>query len=270
MDASNLRLFAPTTVAVDFSTEDIGGAMSATMLTALLGEILFRMPSHEWESGSGDRVQYGKAFMKNTHGSTDFGNAVMWIANALDDWGAGQDTITFQSDSADDDSGIFFRAIGYDVNGDPVQLDTAGNGVTEAASSDQLTHISRVTVHEDNAGEGYPVTPTAGNVTIRRGNGTVLGVIPAGYWSATGEVKIALAGALNDTLTITNAGDPDDDLSGFTFEKPRTYADGIALANSGVLTAGAGQGFWLEETVKEGMKPSRDVQIVLAIDGEAV
>ena len=264
LSSSDLRLFEPATVAADFSTASVGGAMSANELVGSIGEILFEMPSSEDGSGDGDKVQRAKVFYKNKSTDTDLSQGKIWIANALDDFGAGMDTVGMTSSSADDDATMFYRCIGYDVNSDPIVLEVAGDGITQALTVDQVSFLSRVSSHLDDSGSGYPLQAVVGDVTIKRGNGTTLGVIPAGYSSATQEIDLWLAATLGDTATIATAA---EDPAGASWSRPRTYATAGSVANSGVLTAETGQAVWLRETIKEGIQPSRDVQVILAIDG---
>lgn len=263
---SNLKRHAGAVVAVDFTTADIGGAIGDELSGSAPGETFFEMPSTEAGSGDGDRVQYGKEFIANNHADEDLINGKIWIPNALDDFGAGMDTMIGFSDSEDDDSTKFLRYIGLDVSGDPVTYDVNMDGLDEVVTLDQMTWVSRVTCHLVSSGD---LTPTAGTVTLKRGNGTVLGVIPAGYFSASNEVKIALSATLDDTVTISDAADTDDDLSGYTFSRPRTLADAISCANSGRIPGGSAQGYFLELTVREGMPPSLDVEYLPAIAGQA-
>lgn len=262
---SELVRKAAAQLAADFTTANVGGGPTGPVLTGnVVGETLFEMAGNEDGSGLGDRVQRGKEFIANENPTDDFANAVIWLPNALDDWGAGSDTITFQSDNPLDDATKKARAIGEDINTDPICLETALGGVTETPSIDVLTWLSRVTLHDS---VSDALVPAAGNITIRRGNGTILGIIPADYFSATQEVDIFLAGTLDDTETIATAGvDP----LGATWSRPRTLAAAISVANGGLLTGGSAQGVWLRLTVREGIKPSVDVEYLPAISGQAV
>jgi hypothetical protein len=264
---SHLKRVASTVRAADFADEDIGGALTDTELTGTtVGETLFEMPSTAEGSGDGSRVQYGKEGIANTHPTDNLINAKIFFPNFLADWGSGTDTVVLTSSSEDDDDTKFARLFGFDINGDPIVLEVALDGTAEAVSLDLMSDLQRVTIHEDDVDNDYPLVATAGTLTITRGNDTVLGEIPAGYYSATAEIDAWLPATLNDTTT---ADDPATSPSGASWSRPRNIASALAVANGGELSAESKQGIWLRLTVKEGMPPSYDVEYLPAIYGHA-
>jgi hypothetical protein len=101
----------------------------------------------------------------------------------------------------------------------------------------------------------------AGNITVTRG--ADLGVIPAGYWSATSEVEFGLEATLGTSATTADAATAP---TGISFARPRAEADGTALA--GQLAAGSTQQVWWRWTLAEQARASADIQVVLRWSGE--
>ena len=259
MTGSQLKRKAASVIAEDFSTTSVGGAMSATELTGAIAETLFEMPSTGVGSGDGDRVQYAKEFIHNTSSDTLY-SALIYFANWLKVWGAGNDTVGLTT-SHPDDEGKTVRLIGYSSTPAPVQFTmTLGAPSTQIFSGDILSDLRRVLVYDD---EG-DLSPLVGQLTIRRGNGDELGYIPPGYCSATGEMDAWLPDTLNDTTTAaTAAAEP----SGATWSRPIGWASGLQVANAGTLTPGDAQGIWLRLTVGEGLPPSPEVEYLPTIRG---
>lgn len=239
-----------------------GGAIGATQITgSTIGEVFFTMASAA--SGGGSKVQYSKVFWFNDHATDDLSSAKVYIANALDTPAAGNNLMSGLSSSASDNTTKKLRWIGEDSAGDPAYEDTTMNGTTEVTGAAQFN--ANLAAVELRLVSGGALTTAAGDITIKK-NGTTLGIIPAGYSSAICEVDIGLEAALDDTATTTNPGTAP---GGITFSRPRTYAGGLAVANSGVLTAQSGQGVWVKWTELEERLSSPDLQIVFAIQGDA-
>ena len=260
MTGAQLKRKAATTIAEDFSTTNIGGAMSSTELTGAIAETLFEMPSTAVGSGLGSRVQRGKEFIHNTS-TDDLASARIYFPNFLADWGAGNDTVGL-TPAHEDDDGKIVRLVGFSSVPSPASLSvTLGAEGVQVFSSDLLSDLQRVTVHDPVTNE---LVPLAADLIVKRGNGTLLGHIPAGYYSGTAEIDAWAPGTLNDTTTAaTAASDP----SGAAWTRPRDFASGLNVANSGTLTAGAAQGYWLRLTVKEGLSPNPDLEYLPTIEG---
>lgn len=260
MTGSQLKRKAAATIAEDFSTTNVGGAMSATELTGAIAETLFEMPSTAVGSGDGSRVQCGKEFIHNTS-DDDLAAARIYFANFLLDWGAGNDTVGL-TPSHEDDQDKVVKLVGFSsVPGPAVLSRTLGASGVQVFTGDLLSDLQRLTVHDSDTDD---LVPLAGALLVKRGNGTELGAIPAGYYSGTAEIDAWAPGTLNDTTTAaTAAADP----AGATWTRPRDYASGLLVANSGTLTAGAAQGYWLRWTVKEGLGPNPDLEYIPTING---
>jgi hypothetical protein len=256
---SDIKLFKSTNTPTD-DTSPVGGAISATqILGATIGEVFRTITANP--AGSSSQVRYQKVFYKNTNASLPLNAATIFLANSLDDT-PGNGTCTVQSDNSADGSALQAQVIGIDNTGTPNQEILILNGTNLVTGVVVWSQVWKVIIQAN--GTSTP-TATTGNITVSVG-GIVLGAVPAGFYSATAEIKISAASALNDASSSVN------DLTapaGFVFTKPRTYNTGLNVANSGSLTAGAGQGTWVQQTIPAGLATSTDVQIAHGWGGTA-
>lgn len=259
--AADLALYLPSVLATSLSApSNIGGAASATKITgSTIGEVLFAMAANA--ASGGDKTQYGKLFQAND-GDEDLTDAVMWLANGMDDSDGTGYTTTAQSTSAADGSNKTLRVIGNDSTGD-AQDEFALAGTSVATGSIAFEERWAVELRDTSTGA---LTPAAGTITIKE-NGVTIAVIPPGAYSATAEIDFGLAATLDDTATTTNAATAP---SGITFARPRTVGAGTAVANSGTLTSGTMQGLWLRWTCAEARRPSPDIEIYPLCEGDTV
>lgn len=255
---SQLKLFAATTMATSLTTANVGGAISATeVLGATIGEVFFTMAAPA--ESEGDQPQISKTFYKNTNTTDDLTDAKIWLANALDAGDAGNYPVSLQSSNVLDGSTYKGRCQGLDTAGDPLQAEVTLAGTTEVFTGLDFSVVHSVETRNATTGVLQALN---GTLTVRR-NGDIIGVIPAGYYSANTEVNIGLAAALNDTATTADA---ETDPSGITFSRPRTYADGLAVAGDD-LTAEDAQGIWFKWIQPERRKPTPDQQVLVGIRG---
>lgn len=260
--ASELKLYAPTTVATSFSTASVGGAATATEVTgSSLGEVLFAMSSAL--SGGGDTVQYGKVFDGNSNGTSDqIDSYGVWLINGLDDT-AVSSTISLVSDSASDSSTYSVRIIGKNSGGSAIQEDLTLNGTTTVISTN--SYVGKIRL-EYRVTSGLALGTAVGNITVTH-NSTTIGTIPAGAESANNEVSIGLASALDDTATIADASTAPGSVS---FSRPRTAATKLTVdAGTGTMEAGEKQGIWVRWTVAELMNPSQRIRAYISGEGSA-
>lgn len=256
-----LKLAEASVMPASFSTADIGGGPTSNIINgSSIGEVHFQMGSAM--EGGGDKVQRAKLFYINESTTDDLTSAKIWLANALDT-SAGNDEWRFVSSSADDDDGVTWKGIGFDTDGDPLSEEIVGNGTSEVQSLADFSVRSRVETRDSDSGE---LRALVGTGTIKKGASTTIGAIPAGYYSATSEIDIWLPATLDDT---GEADDAASDPSGVSWSRPRTFAGGLAVANSGTLTHETGQGIWSRWTVAEEALPSADIQVVVAIQGDS-
>lgn len=259
---ADLVLVLPSVVATSFSTANIGGAKTTTEITGgSIGEVLFTMPANAGSGGT--KTQYGKLFYKNKHATLPLTSAKIWMANACDQGASGYVTQAVSS-NASDNSTKKLRVIANDNAGSPApaQDEIQMNGTTTVTGSIQMTTRCVAELRENNSGSA--LTPAAGDISIIV-NGVTVGIIPAGAYSCVFEIDAGLQNALDDTATTSNAQTAP---AGITFTRPRNEAGGLAVANSGSLTAGSGQGIWLRWQSLQDRKPSSDVEIHLTIKGD--
>lgn len=256
--SADLKLKLPTVLATDFTTADIGGAKTSTVITgATVGEVLFAMAAN---TSGGNRLQYGKLFQDN-ESADDLSSAVQFLANGMDDLDTDGYVLTIQSSSTADGSNLTARCIGNDSGGDA--QDEFGLAGTSVASGSIVFEYGAVIEFRDTVTGA--LTPLTGYATVRH-NGVIVAIAPPGSYSVTAEIKFGLAATLNDSATTADAATAP---SGISFAKPRTAAAGTALANSGVLTGGDAQGIWLLWTCAENRRPSADVEIYLLCEGDS-
>jgi len=258
--AGDIKHYQAQTMAANSTASNIGGAINtgAQIQGSILSEVFFTMASAT--AGGGARVQHASSHIKNTNATDSMTSGLAWLANALDDV-ASDGTASFVSSSADD-STRKVRILGLDDAGTPTQEDLPLNGTSTVTSLTSWSAIHRV---ELRLVSGGALAAAAGDITVTRG--ADLGVIPAGYWSATSEVEFGLEATLGTSATTADAATAP---SGISFARPRTEAGGTALANSGLLAAGATQQVWWRWTLAEQARPSADIQVVLRWSGETV
>jgi hypothetical protein len=249
---SDILLYKSTNTPTD-DVSPVGGVISATQITgSTIGEVFRTITANP--AGSSSQVRYQKVFIKNNNATSSLNNATAYLANSLNDTPA-PGNCTVVSDNSGDGANLQMQIIGIDNGGNPNQELINLNGVTPVTGVIIWSQIWKViTLSTGTTTE----TASAGNITISVG-GVGIGQTPAGYYSATAEIKIALASTLNDSSSSVN------DLTapaGFSFTKPQTYNTGIPMANSGVLTNGSAQGIWIQQTIPAGLATSTDVQIL--------
>lgn len=262
MSVETLQLMdsaTPTTAYSPTPTPSIGGARGSTVLLGTsISELLVVMAAAL--AGGGARSQYAKFFVYNPATSDDLIGTTINRCNSLDDAPSSDFVPSVQSDSASDGTSLKARFIGLNTLGQPLQSERIMAGTTLAAAAD---HFSKLHAVEFRAVSSGVLTAPVGTVTVR-GDSTVMGIQPAGYYSMTSEVKIAMSATLDDEATADDAATAP---GGYTFTKPRTIATGIACPNGGVLTHLTGWGGFMEWTVDEARKPSPDLQVLLQVDG---
>lgn len=258
--ASDMKLIEATTMPASFSTASVGGAIGSTEISsATVGQVHFTMASNA--SGGGAKVQYSKIFDKNNHATDTVNNYVVWIENAIDTLGTAN-TISFASSSASDDSTKKMTVQGFSSGGAAQTEDVTMNGTSTVTTSLSYTGRVRCILRLVSTGA---TSNAAGDITATFDASTV-GVMPAGLYSLTGEIDIALEAALDGSATIADASTAP---SGPTFTRPRTQAGGLTTdAGTGTLEAQEAQGIWSRWTLPELMLPYSSIQCSIVGYGE--
>lgn len=241
---SDFKLAKSSTVATSFSTANVGGGIGA-LSVASLGDTFFNMTANG--SGGGDLFQYAKVFDKNDHASLPASNYGIYSANWLDDL-SGNDLLGFSSSSALDVHDLLL--VGYSSGGAPQSETITLNGTTQVNSS-FIFGATKVRI----------ISPTQtvanGPITITH-NGSTIGIIPVGMWSATNEIDMGLESAIDDTNTIADASTAP---AGVAFTRTRTETAKLLVAGgTGTLPSQSAQGIWLRWTLAEQMISSPEFQ----------
>jgi hypothetical protein len=213
--------------------------------------------------GGGQRIQTAKFHIYNSDSAVDYAQASVNLINSLDDGPGGSFNVSVTSDNAADNNTYKARIIGWDTTGSPQPQQDDNlvmNGTTPAPSG---LNWSKVVAIESRDVSSGALKPTNGNWTVKYGS-TVYGVLLAGKYSMTSEVRIGLVATLSDTTTVADAATLP---GGISLSKPRTVLTGIAMANSGVLTHLQTQGGWSVWAVDEMRKVSSDLQVIIMTDG---
>lgn len=261
--ASDLKLYAATSIADDDTTAQGGAINTSDEVTGSTANEVFPAAVYAAAGGS-DITHYYKMFFKNTS-ATNLTAAKIWIDNLLLAFGV-SGFLKASSSSATDSSTYKLRIHGLDSGGTEREEYLSLNGLTEVTSSYQYSEIHNVC----KVNGSYVPVVAVGDITIKIST-TTIGKIPAGYYTANGEVKLALEITLDDTNTSTNRLTSPNDGGAtpidFTFYEAQDYASGLAVANSGILTAGSAQGLWVKRVACAGTYTSDRVDYVIKIQG---
>lgn len=262
LSKDDLKLFKALTMATGWGTTNFGGGRSTNQITAAtVGEVFFAMVAAL--AGDGDQNQNQKVHFLNDHATDPLENAVVYGQNFIDDLPSpGQISVQGTSSSQNGD----YKNVLLGFNGATSQSeDVVMNGTNAVASLLDWTKLRRA--EHRLTGSGLLTASTA-SVLFKRLTDEIA-VMLLGYWSITGEVGIWLPATLSDTGTNGVGNNASVAPSGASYSKPRKPEDGLAVANSGSLTAQASQGVWCNLEVLEDSKPSRDTQVGLALYGQA-
>jgi hypothetical protein len=260
---NDLMVAKCTTNPVDYTTANIGGAISAgpTFINGTSANELF-FPTDPNAAGGATLIQTNKFFVRNGSSTDTAYSCAIWIENALDD-NPSNNNIKVVSDNASDNSSYFARIIGFNNSGNPVQIDVTMNGTTEVTTSSQINTISRV---ESRASSNEALTPTNGNWTIKNGT-TVLGILPYGLRTATTEYSILMEAATNGSSTIANTtANPTG-----TFFRPRTEAGALAFyADLSHISGPNAQPIWARRTTPAATFGSERVDLSFGIKARVI
>lgn len=247
--SSELLLYATTNIP-SADTGTLGGAIdTANQITAEQTGKVFVSPVYANADGGAEKYYYGKVHFKNTNGSIDLTNATVWVKNILQD-PASTGVIGIVTTAAGDDDTKYVRIYGENAAGTPTYEDVVLPSTPGTTYSTTQFLLSRRIAVELRLVADDTLTTAAGDITIMRAT-TTLGVIPQGYYNATGRIDIGIASTLNDTATATNRLTAP---GGISFSRADS-SNALAVANSGVLTHGTNQAVWTRLTLHDGALP---------------
>lgn len=244
-------------------TSTLGGGIdtSVELTGASVGEI-FNQKGANALAGA-DKTTYAKMHVKNENASDDLSSAVLYLENHLAT-PAADGTFTIVSSSASDGSAVYVKLYFMLAAGTYTTEDVVLNGTTPVSSTAQAK-LGKCVKAELRAVVGDALTPAVGDISITRG--VLLGKIPIGYYSASGNYSIGVAATLDDTATTTDRLTAP---AGITFYQPNTFSAGVAIVNGGVLTHETSQGIWIKQILYNGETPTADIEIGLVIEGETL
>jgi len=271
---TDMGLYQSAVMGADFTTTSVGGAVSVTPITvSSVAGVFFTMAPEA--AGGSNKVQYEKIFGQNDAAAgNNMTEVKWWLDNALDDWPAlDYPTITFATADATKKA----RFIGFNSSGAAIQSEVALSATSNTAADQfNASNLDRVEIRDVASPSALVAIHETGTV---KQSATEVGFVPgpinisplivAGRWSATAEVDIGLASAINDTATTGGATTAADPPTGVTFTRPRQQATQDATVTAalstpgGTLTPTDAIGIWLRLTVKPGAKTSADIQHVL-------
>ena len=236
----------------------VGGAKTASDVGSSIGAVFHTVTANP-DEGDSTIYQYKKTFGVNTNADTDLTSAKIWLKNALDDVAA-NGVISATSTSADDDTDYKIKVVGEDAGALVITEEITLNGTTEVNGSSTFSKVFWVELRDVSSGN---LVVSNGDISIEV-NGTEVGTIPLGYNCALAIVDIGLVATLDDSGTATNALTAP---GGISFTRPRTFAGGLDVANSGSLSFGSGQGIWWRLTVEGGLIPAPELTITFGLKG---
>lgn len=244
-----------------------GGAISATELTdGQVGQLLTRMAAPA--SGTLDddaEFQYQQVYLKNTHGTDDALNVLIYIKNGLKVPGSAG-VAKFASTSASDDNTKKIRVHGVRQGQTVVSTeDVVLNGTTEV--SGVATWAERYLDEVLNVADDTPAT-LVGDGTSKNGSETI-GTIPAGKGYATGQVDLWVPSTTGTSLTSTNRKTAP---AGASWTRAVDAGTALSVRNNpsdDTMAAGVAQAVWLRQKLQPGQHGGKtDIDCVMAAEGD--
>ena len=281
INAPTELILYPAAASSGDDTTATGGAVGTPAVTGgSPGEIFPRLranPAGGALDGTGaadTQVQYQKAFFANLSTTSDLLLSRIFLKNGLIRPAAASSIYVVIAHI--NDAGKQLRcwnalssAIAYEAINTPSAIGAAS--ATVGATSPSWMERTQIV----NATSGAQVT-AYNDIQIWAGNpsgaGTLLGIIPAGYSWATGEMQMLGIASIDDTSTVANRRTAP---SG-TFSRAYTYATGIVIrldvANDTIARSTGtphAQGYWGKMTLQCGMPPTDALQFVWRIQGDS-
>src|ERR1041385_4825589 len=216
LSQGDIILCQAATMAVDFTTANIGGARGPTIVDNTANTAFFPMNANPVGGSTLTQHTNLKYHNNNWTGNSLQASPGIFVANGLDA-NTGSGNFVVQSDNAADNGSYFVHGIGLDVSGLPIDQNVTMNGTTPASSTIVLG-AGGAMAFELRAASGGALTNANGNISITVG-GQLLGYIPAGRNTAIACLDIGIDASLNTPGPIANAATAP---GGITFSRPRT------------------------------------------------
>lgn len=243
-----------------------GGAISATEITnASVGEWFTRfkaLSSGILDNALDVKKEYQKVFVHNISGSDSLLDARFYLLNGIK-LPAASGLVAIQSSSASDNNTKRVRLHMKRGDDSSYHENIICNGTTLVAGGQTAKKVFRASLQD--ASTGAPVAAT-GNISIFI-NGEYVGMIPAGYRYATGELKLWPVATLGDSGTSTNRLTAP---GGSSFVLATDLSSAVYVKNNpadDTLGPGNAQGLWGELSLQPYSEPAT-LELPLQVYGE--
>lgn len=244
-----------------------GGAMTSTLITnSTVGEWFPRMralTSGTIDNAPDIKKQHQKVFVHNTSLTDSLLDGLIYLLNGIK-IPSTTGLVTIQSDNAADNATKRVRLHLKKAD------DTGGfeniilNGTSLVAGITSSKKAFRATCQDTSTGAAVAAT---GNISIFI-NGEYVGMIPAGYKYATGELRLWPVATLGDSGTSTNRITAP---AGSSFVLATSLASAVSIKNNpadDTLGSNQAQGLWGELALQPGSEPAPDLQLPLQVYGD--
>lgn len=258
VQASDLKLFKSQFTPSD-EVSVVGGVITATQITgSTIGETFAAPLTIAAMVGGATRIHYEKIFYQNTNSSSPLNSASIFCPNILGSV-ATPGPLTVVSNNAIDNNTFQIFAVGIDNLGNPITETLPLQGTNPVQGVQTFAFVAR-TFYQ--LASNSSLVAATGNIS-HSVSGQTIGMIPGGFYSSTGELMIGLAASKNDgSMSANTVTAP----SGVVFSSPNTYNAALGVPGTN-LNALDGIGIWCQLTIKPGLNPSSDVQMIFQLVG---
>lgn len=260
--ASDLKVYGCLNLPADMTSTVGGGIDTSNEITGEINYEIFLRGINPPE-GESNTIDYSKLFIKNTNGSDDLNDGVIFLVNHLNKPATDAKIYLYAENDTggtiDDTYSVIFTF--ENATGDFIQETVELNSVNLVNTLESIGTGKHIDAELVTSSGSSPVS-IGFNIVISCG--TVLGKIPAGLKSASSRISFGMEASLDDTATATNRATAP---SGITFYQCNSYSAGMSVPNSGVLTAGSAVGIWLKRENLAGYRSISTMQIVPTLWG---
>ena len=272
---SDVKCFKPLLVDTDGTSPSGGGVSPVQVADFVVGDIFPRLEANQSGDIDVDHVdQNQKLFIKLDSTGTAPDGSVQDLKLFGENWlgvppGAG--VISFLPASTSDDSTksvqVWFQGGGPTVPPtESVQL----NGTTPVAGIQIMSRVFRLKMVDSLTGLLQETATDDIEVFV---DGVKIGIIPAGFTWATGEMEMAMEPTVDSTSQIANRTIDAAAFLGLTYSRPNSIANALPFASGEVpanrFDAQENQGVWLRQTIQPGMAAEPQINFSIKWAGGA-
>jgi hypothetical protein len=244
-------------VAIDFTTANVGGAKTGTVIHGVLfGEVFFTLSANQFGP---DTVEYGKLFVGNQSLTGQALSISLWFLNG----GKQMTALDYPSIIPTGTGETYPKYITWDgyVSGVFQQSKMLFNMnlLDQVFAIEQFTTLTRATLRNqaDDA-----IVPADFDIQVWA-NGVQKGIIPQGGSCCNFDISMGIGATVNDSQTISLASVAP---SGVTFSNENAY-DGADIVIPGLMP-GDGWPLWLKWDLPDGCAGSRVVEIWIGLNAD--